>query len=193
MAKTNQVIENKTFGDKVKFLVTAADSDGRLMRMKLWVNPGGDGPPLHVHPLQHETFTMLKGDLNMTCNGRDFILREGESITVPPNTAHTFWNDSGMEVQALVDISPALKGEFFIESVYSLDVQGKTSRKTGLPNLLQFAALLNESYRGVFVVGPPVFAQKIMAKLVGGFAKLIGYKGYIPFPEIIIENEEPAS
>jgi hypothetical protein len=27
-----------------------------------------------------------------------------------------------------------------------------------------------------------ILVQKFMAKVVGGFAKLIGYKGYIPFP-----------
>jgi hypothetical protein len=48
---------------------------------------------------------------------------------------------------------------------------------------LQFAAILNECYGELFVVGPPIPAQKFMAKVVGRFAKMIGYKGYVPFPK----------
>ena len=65
--------------------------------------------------------------------------------------------------------------------MYSLDVQGKTD-KNGLPNMLQFAAILNECPGELFVIGPPIAAQKFMAKVLGGFAKLMGYRGFIPFP-----------
>jgi quercetin dioxygenase-like cupin family protein len=181
MAKTNQVIENKTIGDKVKFLVTGADSNGELLRAELWVKPSGGGPPLHYHPVQTETFSIVKGEMNLTCDGKEMVLKAGESYTVPPNTPHKFWNGSSAEAIAIVDLKPALKAEFFIETIYALDMKGKTN-KQGLPNMLQFAAILNECYGELFVVGPPIPAQKFMAKVVGGIAKLIGYKGYIPFP-----------
>lgn len=183
MAKTNQVIENKTFGDKVKFLVTAEDSKGELLRAELWVTPSGEGPPLHYHPVQTETFNVIKGEMNLICNGKDLILKAGESYTVLPNTPHKFWNGGKAEVIAMVELKPALKTEFFLETIYSLDMQGKTNKKTGLPGLLQFSAILNECYGELFVVGPPIPAQKFMAKVIGGFAKLIGYKGYVPFPK----------
>jgi quercetin dioxygenase-like cupin family protein len=181
MAKTNQVIENKTIGDKVKFLVTGEDSKGELLRAELWVKPSGEGPPLHYHPVQTETFNIIKGEMNLICNGKEMVLKAGESFTVPPNTPHKFWNGSSEEAIAIVDLLPALKTEFFIETIYALDMKGKTNKK-GLPNMLQFSALLNEFYGEIFVVGPPIPAQKFMAKIVGSFAKLIGYKGYVPFP-----------
>jgi quercetin dioxygenase-like cupin family protein len=181
MAKLNQVIENKTIGDKVKFLVTGAESKGELLRAELWVKPSGEGPPLHYHPVQTETFKIIKGEMNLTCDGKEMVLKAGESFTVPPNTPHKFWNGSKAEAVAIVDLIPALKTEYFIETMYSLDVQGKT-KKDGLPNMLQFSAILNECYGELFVVGPPIPAQKFMAKVIGGFAKLIGYRGYIPFP-----------
>jgi hypothetical protein len=49
--------------------------------------------------------------------------------------------------------------------------------------LLQFATILNECHGELFIVVPPIISQKFMAKEVGGFAKKIGYKGFIPFPK----------
>lgn len=189
MAKTNQVIENKTFGDKAKFLVTAEDSKGELLKAELWCKPGGVGPPLHYHPIQSEHFEVVKGELSLICNGQKMILKPGEKFMVSPNDAHKWWNEGNEELIAIVELRPALKTEFFLETVYSLDLQGKTNKKTGLPSPLQFAAILNECYGELFVVGPPIPAQKFMAKVIGGFAKMIGYKGYIPFPKTIIESD----
>jgi mannose-6-phosphate isomerase-like protein (cupin superfamily) len=182
MAYTNQVIENKTFGDKLEFLTTAEDSKGELLKLKMTVKPGGDGPPEHYHPVQSECFEVISGELSLLCNGTKSIIKAGEKLTVPANAAHKWWNGSTKELVVAVELRPALKSEFFFETIYSLDVQGKTNKK-GLPNLFQFAAILNECYGELFVVGPPIPAQKFMAKVIGGFAKLIGYKGYIPFPK----------
>jgi quercetin dioxygenase-like cupin family protein len=187
MAITHQLIENKTFGDKGRFLVTAADSNGALMRAELWVKAGGEGPPLHYHPLQSETFEVVRGQLNLEVDGKQMVLKVGQKYTIQPNIAHKWWNGGNEELMAIGELRPALKTEFFLESLYSLDVQGKTNKK-GLPGTLQFAAILNECYGELFLVGPPIPAQKFMAKVIGGLAKMVGYKGYIPFPKLIIEK-----
>ncbi|HEX8041086.1 MAG TPA: cupin domain-containing protein [Chryseosolibacter sp.] len=181
MARKNQVIANRTFGDKVKFLVTAEDSKGELMRAELWVKPGGQGPPEHFHPIQSEGFEVIQGELTLNCDGKQIVLKKGEKYVVPPNTSHKWSNTANEELVVIGELRPALKTEFFLETMYSLDAQGKTN-KNGLPNPLQFAAILNEYYGELFVVGQPIPAQKFVAKIVGGLAKRIGYKGYIPFP-----------
>ncbi|MEX2593415.1 MAG: cupin domain-containing protein [Anditalea sp.] len=183
MAKTNQVIVNKTFGDKLKFLTTSGDSNGKLISAEIRIKPGGQGPPEHYHPIQTETFEVVKGKLGLIQDGKKMILNPGEKHSVPPNAKHTFWNASNEEELIIIgESSPALKFEYFLETMYSLDYQGKTN-KEGLPNPLQFAAILNEHYGEMFVVTPPIGVQKFMAKVVGRFAKSIGYKGYIPFPK----------
>ncbi|HSI78173.1 MAG TPA: cupin domain-containing protein [Lunatimonas sp.] len=188
MAKTNQIIESKTYGDKAKFLVTAADSKGELLRAQVWIKPGADGPPEHYHPVQSETFEVIKGQLNLNYEGKEIVLLPGEKITVPPNTLHKWYNAGACDLEAIVELRPALKTEFFLESMYSLDYQGKLDKK-GLPNPLQFAAILNECYGELFVIGPPIFLQKFMAKVVGGLARMFGIKGYVPFPIISIVNK----
>lgn len=182
MAYKNQVIENKTFGDRLVFLVTSEDSKGEMLKVEMAVKPGGDGPPEHYHPVQSESFEVLRGELSVVCYGKKYIIKEGETFTVPANAPHKWWNEASEELLVNVELRPALKSEYFFETIYSLDMQGKADEK-GLPNLLQFAAVLNECYGELFVVGPPIPAQRFMAKVIGGFAKLIGYKGYIPFPK----------
>jgi quercetin dioxygenase-like cupin family protein len=182
MAKTNQIIESKTYGDRAKFLVTAADSKGELLRAQVWIKPGAEGPPEHYHPVQSETFEVIKGQLNLIYEGKELVLLPGEKITVAPNTLHKWYNAGTEDLEAVVELRPALKTEYFLESMYALDQLGKLDKK-GLPTPLQFAAILNECYGELFVIGPPIIMQKFMAKVVGGVAKILGFKGYFPFPE----------
>lgn len=182
MAKTNQFIENPVLGDKARFLVTAEDSKGEVMRGEMWLKPLAQGPPLHYHPIQSETFEVKSGKLGLEVNGKKMLLGPGEKYTIDPNTAHKWYNAGEEELFMIAELRPALKTEFFLESMYSLAVQGKVN-KEGLPGTLQFAALLNECPGELYIVGPPIPIQKFMAKVIGGFAKLIGYKGFVPFPE----------
>jgi len=183
MAKTNQIIESKTYGDKAKFLVTAEDSKGALLRAQVWIQPGAAGPPEHYHPIQSESFEVLKGQLNLIHQGQELILRPGEKFTVEPNVLHKWSNGGKEELEAIVELRPALKTEYFLESMYALDQKGKLDKK-GLPNPLQFAAILHECYGELYVINPPIFIQKFMAKVVGRLAKWMGFKGRISFPTL---------
>lgn len=183
MEEIKKVIWNKTYGDKIKFLETAEDSNGELLRFELSCEAGGEGPPLHYHPVQSESFEVLKGELSIICDGTKTVLGPGDTFTVEANSPHKWQNEGDEDLLCIIKLKPALKTEYFLESVYSLDVQGKTNRETGLPSTLQFAAILNECYGELLLVGPPIPAQKFMAKVIGGFPKIIGYKGFIPFPQ----------
>lgn len=181
MAKTNQIIQNKILGDRAKFLITSEDSNGEVMKAEMWVKPFGQGPPLHYHPIQEETFEVINGKMGIVVEGKEMVLNPGDTFTIPANKAHKWFNAGEEELYVIGELKPALKTEFFLESMYALAEQGKVN-KEGLPGTLQFAAILNECYGELFVVGPPIPAQKFMAKVVGRFAKIIGYKGFIPFP-----------
>lgn len=182
MARANQIIENQILGDKAKFLITSEDSKGDIMRAEMWLKPFAQGPPVHIHPTQSETFEVISGKLGIDVNGKKMVLGPGEKYTIQPNVVHRWYNDGAEELYMYGEFRPALKTEFFLESMYALAAQGKVN-KAGLPGTLQFAAILNECPGELYIVGPPIIAQKFMAKVVGGFAKLIGYKGFVPFPK----------
>lgn len=182
MAKTNQIIENPVIGDKVRFLVTSADSKGKLLKVELWCKPGAKGPPIHYHPKQTETFRVIRGQLGLDDLGENRVLKSGDCYTVAPGSIHRFYNASQQEdLLVEVELQPALKTEFFFETMYALATEGKTNGEALPKNPLQFAAMLHEYYGEMFAVEPPIILQKIIAKGLGSFAKLLGYKGYIPF------------
>lgn len=51
-----------------------------------------DGPPLHVHREQDDTFFVLEGVLAVQVGDDVFDLEPGDFATVPPGVPHTFAN-----------------------------------------------------------------------------------------------------
>jgi len=182
MAQTNQVIENPVIGDKLKFLVTAEDSQGELLKIEIRTKSGAKGTPNHYHPQQTEAFEVIQGKLGIFDNGKTVLLKAGEKYTIEPNSLHRWWPEGDNDLLIHVEVKPAMKTEYFLETMYALAKQGKVN-KEALPGPLQFAAILNECYGELFVENPPVPVQKFMANVVGRMAKYLGYKGYVPFPQ----------
>ncbi|WP_276167140.1 cupin domain-containing protein [Zobellia alginiliquefaciens] len=52
------------------------------------------GPPPHLHNSFKESFLIIAGEMEFMVNGHIAIVREGESMDIPPNTLHTFANNS---------------------------------------------------------------------------------------------------
>ncbi len=181
MAKTNDIIENPVIGDKMQFLITAEDSKGETLKVKVWNKIGAQGPPEHIHPKQTETFEIISGTAGFKLNGKEQNLIAGQTITVPVNAPHKFHNAGDSELVMVVELKPALKTEFFLETFYSLAKKGKSNKNSVPNNFLHFMTILNEYYGEQFIIGPPIPVQKFLAKVVGGFGKLVGYKGFVPF------------
>ncbi len=181
MAKTNQIIENPVIGDKLQFLVTAEDSKGEMMKVHLWNRAGAQGPPEHLHPGQTETFTILKGTVGYKGKDGEKILKAGQSITAGKNEMHRIWTTGDAPSEVIVEMRPALRSERFLETWYSLAVQGKVKKDSTPKSFLQFMTILNEYDGESYFAGPPVILQKIMSLVFGGLGKMLGYKGFIPY------------
>ena len=66
--------------------------------------------------------------------------------------------------------------ETFLKTLYGLARDGKTL-KSGVPNLLQFAVMLNGLHKGeLYLAKPPIVAQKALFALLSPVGKLFGYK-----------------
>ena len=73
---------------------------------------GGKLPPTHWHPRQHEHFEVLDGELSVELAGRPAqVLRPGDTIDVPPRTAHRMWNAGSAPARASWRVTPALRTE----------------------------------------------------------------------------------
>jgi mannose-6-phosphate isomerase-like protein (cupin superfamily) len=58
------------------------------------IEPAHDGStlPLHQHPHQSQFLRVIVGRLRVICNEREFTLRSGQSLLIPPGTTHKAWN-----------------------------------------------------------------------------------------------------
>jgi quercetin dioxygenase-like cupin family protein len=100
-------------GDTYTILLSGEDTAGRICLIDMHVPPGG-GPPPHRHDFE-ETFAILEGELAVTFRGVKSVVRAGETIHVPANAPHQFYNASDKPVRMLCTCSPAGQEKFFLE------------------------------------------------------------------------------
>jgi quercetin dioxygenase-like cupin family protein len=178
MTTKHQSITNKVTGEKITWLETSKDTNGRYLLFDIEVGPKGFVPVKHFHPHQSETFEIYSGKLRVEVNGQTKVFGAGESNTVPKMQPHQWWNASDTEpVKMKVKIEPALNTEVFFEQFFGLCNDGKTE-KDGSPSFMQIMAM-NNTYE-IYMAGPPLIVQKIMGVVLGSIASLFGYKKYYP-------------
>jgi quercetin dioxygenase-like cupin family protein len=100
-------------GDTYTVLLTGEDTVGRYCLIDMHIPPGG-GPPPHRHDFE-ESFIMLAGELEATFRGAKSVVRAGETINIPSNAPHQFYNASNKPVRLLCICSPAGQENFFME------------------------------------------------------------------------------
>ena len=66
MPKAGDVIENPITTDRIIFRKTRQDTNGELLQFDNYHKAGGVGPMPHLHPLQEETFEVVKGTFGIT-------------------------------------------------------------------------------------------------------------------------------
>ena len=120
MAWAGQEIENPEIRERLRFLRTAADTDGQLLETEQWLLPGGSGGVVHVHPEQEERFTVIAGRLRVRIGRRKRDFGSGETAVVPPRTAHVFENASPETTHFRGEVRPALRTEEFLERLAAL-------------------------------------------------------------------------
>jgi len=179
MAHRGETIENPLTGERITFLKTTADTNGRSFEFE-FVAPPGWSVPEHIHPHQQERTEMVSGVLNGRVAGEDFRLLRDEIRVVPSGVVHAWRNPSEEEeVRFSVEFSPALKMESGFETAWALARDGKAT-KAGLPkNPLQLVVFANEHKDEVFLTSPPIPVQKALFAILGLLApvgRLLGYR-----------------
>lgn len=81
-----ETVVHPTTGQSITFLTTGGD----VLELESRLPPGGLRPPLHVHPYQHERFTLVEGRATARLGLRRLRLRAGDVLDVPRGTAHWY-------------------------------------------------------------------------------------------------------
>ena len=176
MATKGKSITNNITSEKITWIETSADTNGKHLLLEIEVGPKGYVPVKHIHPSQDESFEILSGSLRLEVNEETTHLEELDKLTVSKGDPHQWWNDSqDTTLKMRLKFEPAMKTEIFFEQFFGLANDGKT-KADGSPKFLQVMAMCN-AY-DIYIAGPPILAQKIMSWTLGGVARLMGYKKF---------------
>ncbi|MEA2403399.1 MAG: hypothetical protein QOE08_46 [Thermoleophilaceae bacterium] len=140
------------------------------------VNPPTNLPePEHVHPTQESGCRVTSGVLRFSVSGAERAVRAGESITIPANTPHFFWNNGTEDAYAVQWFRPALKTRTFFETLFALAQDGKLDAK-GMPSALQIAAMIPFFADEIRPTRPPWALQRAVGAVLGPVARRRGYR-----------------
>jgi quercetin dioxygenase-like cupin family protein len=160
-----KTIKLKASGETITFIKTGKDTDGAFTEVICTLPAGQKGPPRHIHPLQDEDFGVIEGKLELSADGKQIILEQGQNFNVTANTAHTFFNPCDTEIKFRAIYKPSLNIDYFL--VQSFDVLNKLSnpKKPNLQTIVDFDYIINQIPGQFLLVGLPTFVLNISAAI----------------------------
>ena len=175
MIEAGDILMNPVTKERMTFLKTAAETNGDYVLIELRSEPGGTVAAAHSHPVQTETFQVLKGTLGAKVGGERVEARAGETLIVDPKTAHKWWNAGDDELVFVCEIRPAGEFERLIETMFGLAADGKTNKK-GMPNPLRLAVIAKRHFDDVQLPFPPAWMQKAALAVGAPIGRALGYR-----------------
>jgi quercetin dioxygenase-like cupin family protein len=136
--------------------------------------PTSEREPLHVHPKQESGAEVLTGSLVFEVAGEQRRLGPGDTISVPANTPHRFWNDGTEEARSMQFFRPALDIASFFETMFALAQQDKLDAK-GMPRPLQLAVMVPEFGDEVRPTSPPWPVLRALTAVLAPIARRRGH------------------
>jgi quercetin dioxygenase-like cupin family protein len=89
------------------------ETDDSYGMVEITSPPHVPGPPPHYHKAEREFFLIIKGTLNVMSNGTWQEFRAGSYVELPPNSTHTFINDTDEDVVWITGWRPKGFQRFF--------------------------------------------------------------------------------
>jgi len=131
-------------GGPLTFKVRGEQTNGALCVIENVIAPG-DGPPLHTHAHEDESWYVIEGDLRFQLDEDIQSVPAGSFVFVPRGVRHCFQNIGNSPARMLVSFAPAGMERFF-------------DRFAALPEDADISAAFAEIGRavGMDVVGPPL-------------------------------------
>ncbi len=183
MARAGEIIENPVTGERIIFHKTARDTHGKAVLIETLLQPKAFVAAAHLHPRQEERFEIVEGLVGFRIGRRKFVARSGQRLTVAARTPHRFWNAGDGQARFFCEIRPALCFEALIETMFSLAVDGRTTRR-GMPNALQLAVIARAYFDTVRLPFLPTFVQSMGLAVGAPLGRLLGYGAtYVPAGE----------
>ena len=164
-----------------------------MLRIEALVEPRGFAAAEHVHPKQDERFEILSGAFRYRVDGVEREAGPGEVVEIPKGSPHVWENAGGEDLHMILEFRPALGTEEFFKSYFGLGQDGMTDPKTGLPNLIRMAVLLQEFRDEIHLAKPPLLVQRILFGTLALVGRLLGYQARYSYPYARQREASPAA
>jgi len=129
-------------GGPLAFKVRGEQTNGALTALEN-VIPPGQGPPLHTHANEDESWYVIDGELRFRLDRDIQLAPAGSFVFVPRGTPHCFQNVADAPARILVMFTPAGMEQFFDRFAALTAPDPEAFRSIGAP-------------LGMEVVGPPL-------------------------------------
>ena len=156
--------------------VTVRTDTHELLELEATFEPVEHRPPRHWHPSQDEHFEVYEGTLTASVDGREVVLRAGDTLDIPRGTVHSMWNSGSERARVLWQVRPAGRTEQWFGSIDAVHRSGRVGRG-GMPGILAYAVYLTE-FRDVFRLATP--AAPVVRALLAVLAPIGRLRGYRP-------------
>jgi hypothetical protein len=160
-------------GMRVTWRESAGVDSSEALSFTLWMRGGAAPPPIHVHPRQEETITVVDGSVLSKTGGSERLLKTGDTVTSPAGEPHTVGPAGDGDVELLAELRPALAYKQFIERSFALDRAGHVSAK-GRGNPLRMATTGSREAE-FFLAGIPLGIQRGALAAMERLAHRLGY------------------
>ena len=101
-------------GDRIRFLITSAESNGALFFAEVLVPPGG-GPPPHRHAHEDESFYLLEGEVTLQLGDKTIVAKPGDFVQIPRGVVHAFKSTGTVNAKMLALNTPGGIEGFYAE------------------------------------------------------------------------------
>ena len=171
VAWEGQSIENVRTGQRMTFVELREEA----LRIDTVNPPTAEREPAHVHPVQESGAEVISGSLVFEVEGKERRLGPGETIQVPANTPHRFWNDGTEDAHSIQWFRPALDIASFFET-FAVLAERKQIDKRGMPKPMQLAVMVSEFSQELRPVSPPWPVVRALGAILGPIARRRGYR-----------------
>ena len=177
-------IENGA-GERLTFARVVPGTTADRLEGENVVKPGA-GPPMHVHHLQEEVLTVLRGRMGYQRLGEPArYAGPGETVAFAPGEAHKFWNAGDADLVCAGHIEPIHNVEYFLTEMFA----SMKRHGGGRPGLFDVAFLATRFRSEYGVIEIPAAVQRIVFPVLIAIGRLLGrYERFADAPPPVAES-----
>jgi mannose-6-phosphate isomerase-like protein (cupin superfamily) len=179
MIRPGELYENPVTGERVVVRVPPRQSNGHLLVADLYVRPGGAVAGAQIHPATSGTFTVVRGELAVRHDGREFRAGPGTRLRVPHGVAHEVWNDGAEEARVVLEVQPGERWAQLVRQLFLLAQDGRTDAR-GRPTPLQATALGWEFADFIRFTTLPRPLERLLVAALYPIARVSGHRAIDP-------------